>query len=95
MELDIRTVKETLHLDVLRCKTPEMVRKELRTGILVYNLIRQTIVEAAIAAGRSQYHSTRIVKCLENAANNRGDPSTSHHVTTITNAARAQCVYAR
>jgi hypothetical protein len=53
VELDIRAVKETLHLDVLRCKTPEMVRKELRTGFLAYNLIRQTMVEAAIDAERS------------------------------------------
>jgi putative transposase len=53
VELNIRTLKETLHLDVLRCKTPEMARKELRTGLLAYNLIRQTMVEAAIKAERS------------------------------------------
>ncbi len=34
-------------LDVLRCKTPEMVRKEVLVGVLMYNLIRQTILQAA------------------------------------------------
>jgi len=52
-ELDLRTVKSTLKLDVLRCKTPEMIRKELRTGLLAYNLIRQTMLQAAMAAERS------------------------------------------
>jgi DDE family transposase len=52
-ELDIRTIKCTLGLDVLRCKSPEMVRRELWTGLLAYNLIRQTILQAALQAGRS------------------------------------------
>jgi hypothetical protein len=52
-ELDIRTIKSTLGLDVLRCKSPEMVRRELWTGLLAYNLIRQTMLQAALQAGRS------------------------------------------
>jgi putative transposase len=52
-ELDIRTIKCTLGLDVLRCKSPEMVRRELWTGLLAYNLIRQTMLQAALQAGRS------------------------------------------
>ena len=53
VELDLRTLKCTLKLDVLRCKSPEMARKELRTGLLAYNLIRQAMLEAAIVGGRS------------------------------------------
>ena len=53
VELDIRTIKCTLGLDVLRCKSPEMVRRELWTGLLAYNLIRQTMLQAALQAGRS------------------------------------------
>jgi hypothetical protein len=34
-------------MDVLRCKTPELVRKELWTHILAYNLIRTIIAQAA------------------------------------------------
>jgi putative transposase len=47
-ELDIRCVKQSLNLVHVRCKSPEMVRKELWTTILAYNLIRTT---AAAAAG--------------------------------------------
>jgi putative transposase len=51
-ELDIRTIKITLGLEVLRCKSPEMVRREFWTGLLAYNLIRQTMLQAALQAGR-------------------------------------------
>jgi len=50
-ELDIRTIKCQLGMDVLRCKSPEMVRKEVWTCLLAYNLIRKTILQAADAAG--------------------------------------------
>jgi hypothetical protein len=46
-ELDLRSLKETMQMDILRCKTPEMVRKEIWTHILAYNLIRTIIAQAA------------------------------------------------
>jgi hypothetical protein len=46
-ELDLRSLKQTLQMDVLRCKTPELVRKELWTHILAYNLMRTIIAQAA------------------------------------------------
>jgi hypothetical protein len=46
-ELDLRSLKRTLQMDVLRCKTPELVRKEIWTHILAYNLIRTIIAQAA------------------------------------------------
>lgn len=46
-ELDLRSIKQSLHLDVLRCKTPEMVRKEIFCHLLAYNLLRGTMVESA------------------------------------------------
>ena len=46
-ELDIRSIKQSLHLDHVRCKSPEMVRKELWTTILAYNLIRTTAAASA------------------------------------------------
>ena len=52
-ELDIRSVKTTLGMDVLRCKTPEMVRREVWTCLLAYNLIRKTILQSAFEAGVS------------------------------------------
>jgi len=46
-KLDIRDIKQTLDLDHLRCKTPEMVRRELWVTLLAYNLIRKLIATAA------------------------------------------------
>jgi len=51
-ELDIRCIKQTLNLDHMRCKTPAMVRKELWTTLLAYNLIRRTICVAALEHGK-------------------------------------------
>lgn len=52
-ELDIRTIKITLDMDVLRCKTPEMVRREVWTHLLAYNMIRRSILQSAQASGFS------------------------------------------
>ena len=41
----------TLQMDVLRCKTPELVRKEVWTHILAYNLIRTIMAQAATQQG--------------------------------------------
>lgn len=51
-ELDLRSVKGTLGMDVLRCRTPEMVRKELWAHLLAYNLIRTVMAQVADSAGR-------------------------------------------
>jgi len=50
-ELDLRSIKSTMHMDVLRCKTPELVRKEIWTHILAYNLIRTIMAQAATKRG--------------------------------------------
>ena len=50
-ELDIRAIKIGMGMDVLRCKTPEMVRKEMWACLLAYNLIRQTLLQSARASG--------------------------------------------
>ena len=46
-ELDLRSIKTTMQMDILRCKSPEMVRKEIWTHVLAYNLIRTIIAQAA------------------------------------------------
>jgi hypothetical protein len=51
-ELDIRAIKSSLHLAHVRCKSPAMVRRELRTTLLAYNLIRTTAANAASLHGR-------------------------------------------
>lgn len=47
-ELDLRSLKETMQMDVLRGKTPEMVRKEIWAHLLAYNLIRTVMAQAAL-----------------------------------------------
>jgi hypothetical protein len=47
-ELDLRSIKSTMQMDELRCKTPELVRKEVWTHILAYNLIRTIMAQAAL-----------------------------------------------
>src|SRR5918995_5775954 len=46
-KMDIRSLKQTLKMDVLRCKTPEMIRKEIWAHLLAANLIRGVMAEAA------------------------------------------------
>jgi hypothetical protein len=46
-ELDIRSIKQTMRMDVLRCKTPDLVRKEIWAHLLMYNLIRGAMAKAA------------------------------------------------
>jgi hypothetical protein len=50
-ELDLRSIKVTLQMDLLRCKTPELVRKEVWTHALAYNLIRTVMAQAAAGEG--------------------------------------------
>ncbi|WP_370872702.1 IS4 family transposase [Methylicorpusculum sp.] len=51
VELDIRSIKETMGMNVVSCKTPEMVIKEIWGYLLAYNLIRLLMTQAAILAG--------------------------------------------
>lgn len=52
IELDLRSIKDVLRMDVLRCKTPEMVEKEIWMHLLAYNLIRGVMTQAAEAHGK-------------------------------------------
>jgi len=46
-EVDIRSIKSTMQMDILRCKTPEMVHKEIWAHLLAYNLLRTVMAVAA------------------------------------------------
>jgi len=46
-ELDLRSLKATMQMGELRCKTPEMVRKEVWAHVLAYNLVRTVMAQAA------------------------------------------------
>jgi hypothetical protein len=50
-EVDIRAIKSTMQMDVLRCKTPAMVHKEIWAHLLAYNLLRTAMAVAAAEVG--------------------------------------------
>jgi len=47
VELFFRDIKTTLGMDILRCKSPSMVRKEILMHFIVYNCLRLLMVKAA------------------------------------------------
>jgi hypothetical protein len=46
-EVDLRSIKSTMKMDILRCKTPAMVEKEIWAHLLAYNLLRTVMAVAA------------------------------------------------
>jgi hypothetical protein len=56
-EVDIRSIKSTMKMDILRCKTPQMVRKEVWIHLLAYNLLRTVM---AVAAAESKVEPRKI-----------------------------------
>ena len=47
VELFFRDIKTTMGMDILRCLTPEMVRREIVMHFIAYNCIRRLMCEAA------------------------------------------------
>jgi hypothetical protein len=47
VELDIRSLKVTLGMSDMRCKTPFMVEREIWTHVLAYNLVRKVGAQVA------------------------------------------------
>lgn len=50
IEVDLRAIKMVMGMDVLRCKSADMVRKEVAAHRLAYNLIRAVMAQAAATA---------------------------------------------
>lgn len=50
VEVDLRNIKTTLGMEMLSCKTPEMVEKEIWVYFLAYNLIRLLMAQSALLA---------------------------------------------
>jgi hypothetical protein len=82
-ELDLRSIKIALQMDMLRCKTPELVRKEIWTHVLAYNLIRTVMAQAAarheIAPRSISFKATlQILKAFQPLIACRGHRGPSH-----------------
>lgn len=50
IELDFRAIKAVMQMDVLRCKSPAMIDKEIAAHLLAYNLVRSVMAQAAALA---------------------------------------------
>ena len=50
IELDFRAIKTVMQMDILRCKTPEMIRKEIAVHLLAYHRVRTVMAQAACLA---------------------------------------------
>jgi Transposase DDE domain len=66
-EINLRSLKTVMQMDVLRGKTSEMVRKEIWAHMLAYNLVRTVMAQAAMAHGKHprQLSFTRALRTLE------------------------------
>ena len=53
VELDLRNIKTTLGMEVLSCRSPDMVEKELWVYLLAYNVVRLLMAQAAVEHGVS------------------------------------------
>lgn len=52
VELDIRAIKYSLGMDIIRAKTPAMVQTEIWSCLLAYNLIRLKMLQSCATNGR-------------------------------------------
>lgn len=52
-ELFLRDLKTTMGMDVLRCKSPAMIRKELAIHFIAYNLLRNAMLDASLTHRRN------------------------------------------
>lgn len=50
IEVDLRSIKAEMGMDILRCKNPEMVHKEVAVHLLTYTLVRAVMAQAASLA---------------------------------------------
>jgi len=53
IELDLRSIKTNMRMDMLRCKTTQMVKKEIAVHFLSYNLIRANIARSAMVTKKN------------------------------------------
>ncbi len=53
VELDFRAIKTLMKMAILRCKSPDMVRKEISVHLLAYNLLRALMARTAQMTGQS------------------------------------------
>ena len=70
VEINLRSIKAIMNMDMLSCKTPEMVRKEIGIHFLAYNFIRVIIAEACTRHNAIPWKIGVLQRPPENALNN-------------------------
>ncbi|MFA5983795.1 MAG: transposase [Methylococcaceae bacterium] len=48
IKLDFRAIKTYMGMEMLRCKTPQRVQKEIAVHLLAYNIIRGNLAQTAV-----------------------------------------------
>jgi putative transposase len=66
IETDLRTIKKTIRMEMLDCRTPAMIAKEIPLAITAYNLVRAVINESARRTGMHprQYSFSRVLDLI-------------------------------
>ncbi len=82
IELQLRDIKTMMQLDVLRRKTPARARQELWTGLLAYNLVRQSMLQSAHESGHAPCRLS-FTATLQMLAATWLAASVPHPVTTV------------
>lgn len=69
-ELDLRSIKTHMGMEMLRCKSPQMIKKEMAVHLLAYNLIRAHLARAALLYHKipRQLSFKTAVQVIHNAA---------------------------
>jgi putative transposase len=62
-ELDIFSIKQMLNLDILRCKSPEMIHREFWITLLAYNMVRLVCSQAAFVHEKQARQMSFTIAC--------------------------------
>ena len=62
-ELDIFSIKQTLNLNHMRCKSPDMIRREFWVTLLAYNLVRLVCAQAAFVHDKLARQMSFTIAC--------------------------------
>ena len=62
-ELDLFSIKQSLNLDHLRCKSPDMIRREFWTTLLAYNMVRLVCAQAAFVHDKLPRQMSFTIAC--------------------------------
>lgn len=62
-ELDLFSIKQMLNLDHLRCKSPDMVRREFWTTLRAYNMVRLVCAQAAFVHNKLARQMSFTIAC--------------------------------